>query len=310
MRTLAMTVASLGCAAMAVGWVLFLAFVLLPTRDQPVAAVLIPVSIVFIRLFSLFALLGAFWSGARSRAWFWIVEAVVAVLVLLLNAPFIPYPLAHPADTSSFVVVMIIVSGGAAILVGGIAAALDVRRGRPTWSRDGRSGVVLVAIVAAAGRIDGDICSRWVGYAGGGQVVAAPTATQSISVAGGAFQQPRLTMSGDDVAWACSSPTSMPPGTRSNRQPRDPRPAAGGLHDGRRRPARTARAGSSSMQRSRPSRRGHGRDDRGGLSPSFGRVLSSLPQRNGYEPLRGGDRGGWWPADHTSLGDAVASVLN
>jgi len=179
MRTAAMIVVTSGCAAMAAGWAYFMIALLLPASDSEIASVLIPLSITFIVIFGVLGALAACWSGARTRAGFWLVPAVVGLLVLLLNAPFIPAALQNPADTNSFLVTVVVVAAGAAVIIGGIAAFLDVRRGRPTWSREGPTGVVMVAVAAAV--LGAAVTSVLAGTASAGRVAAAPTMTGMVT---------------------------------------------------------------------------------------------------------------------------------
>ncbi len=180
MRTIAMLVVTAGCAGMAAGWAYFLIALVLPASDSELASFLIPLSVTFMAIFGVFGALSAWWAGARSHAWFWLLAALVGLVAVLLNAPFIPVALANPTDTNSFIVTIVVVAAGAAISVGGIAAFLDVRRGRPTWSRDGRSGLVGAAMVAAL--VGASATSVLAGSsAGGGRVASVPTMTGLIT---------------------------------------------------------------------------------------------------------------------------------
>ena len=187
-RTTAMIVVAAGCAAMAAGWAFFLIALLLPAPDNEVASVLIPLSIAFVVIFAALGALSAWWPGARSRAAFWLVPAVVGLLVVLMNAPFIPPALTNPADTSSFLVTVTVV---AAVMIGGIGAFLDVRRGTPTWSRNGRTGVVVAVAVAAL--VGAGATSVLAGSsAGGGRLTVAPTMTGLITAENTKFTEPTV----------------------------------------------------------------------------------------------------------------------
>lgn len=197
-RTFSMTLVSAGCIAMALGWIAFLV-VLVPATDDATASALTTVSVAIAAIFSALALAGAFWTGARSRAGFWLTAAVLGLIVVLLNAPYIPAALAHPSDTGSFLVTILVVAAGAAITIGGIAAFLDVRRGRPTWSRTGRVGLVVLAIVGALLGAATTSVLAGSASAGNGRVAAAPTVTGVLTAANTTFVQTDLGMKGADV---------------------------------------------------------------------------------------------------------------
>jgi plastocyanin len=198
MRTAAMMIVTAGCAAMAAGWAYFLIALVLPASDAALASFLIPLSVTFIAIFGVLGALSASWTGARSRAGFWLAAAVVGLLAVLINAPFIPVALANPADTNSFIVTIVVVAAGAAISIGGIAAFFDVRRGRPTWSRNGRSGLATIAVVAAV--VGASATSVLAGSsAGGGRVAATPTVTGLITAEDTRFSGPSVSANTGDV---------------------------------------------------------------------------------------------------------------
>jgi plastocyanin len=199
MRTVAMTVVCFGCAAMAAGWAYFLIFLVLPATDKNLVAVLAPLSLAFVVMFGVLGAVGGCWPGTRTRAGFWLGAAVVGLLAVLLNAPYIPVALANPADTNSFLVTVVVVAAGAAILVGGIAAFLDVRRGRPTWSRDGRTGLVVAAVVAGVVGAAATSVLAGSASAGGGRVTAAPTMTGLITAQNTTFLEASLSVKNGEV---------------------------------------------------------------------------------------------------------------
>ena len=87
------------------------------------------------------------WAGARTRAWFWLVATIPGILVLLFNGFYASYALAHPADALSFVTTLVVLVAGILVIVGSLTAWLEVRRGRPLWTSDGRAGSVAVGVV-------------------------------------------------------------------------------------------------------------------------------------------------------------------
>jgi uncharacterized cupredoxin-like copper-binding protein len=198
MRTAAMMIVTAGCAAMAAGWAYFVIALLLPAADSELASVLIPLSLAFVAIFGVLGALSMWWPGARSRAGFWLIAAVVGFFAVALNAPFIPVALANPADTSSFLVTIVVVAAGAAITIGGIAAFFDVRRGEPTWSRSGRAGLVVVAVVAAL--IGAGVTSVAAGSSVvGGRLATAPTTAGLITAENATFVGPNVSVKNGDV---------------------------------------------------------------------------------------------------------------
>ena len=147
-----MTMVSDGCVAMAVGWIAFVIVLVLPAADRCDRIRVDPDLARDRRDLWRPGALAAWWPGARSSAGFWLVVAILGLLVELMNAPYIPPTLAHPADTNSFLIRITVVVGGAAVMIGGIAAFLDVRRGTPTWSRTGRTVLVVRRCRRFAGR--------------------------------------------------------------------------------------------------------------------------------------------------------------
>ena len=198
-RTFAMIVVSAGCWAMAVG-LAYLIVLFAPTAaDQPQAALLLPV---FGSIAVLFGVIGAtslVWSGARRRAWFWLVAVILALLLLAMNLRVIPYDLSHPANTSPFLITIVVVPGALGAIIGGVAAFLEVRRGRPIWMRSGRAGWVSVAVIGAM--VGAATTSLLAGLtsAGGAGVAAAPTTTGVVTAENIKFVETSLTMTNGEV---------------------------------------------------------------------------------------------------------------
>jgi plastocyanin len=175
-----MTVVGAGCWAITVGLAYLILDVAPPYAqgaDNSDAAVMIPM---FVSITVIFAVIGAasmFWSGARRRPWFWLLAIVFALLVLALNLRHIPYDITHPANTSEFFITIVVVPGALAAIAGGIAAFLEVRRGRPIWTRSGRAGWVSVAVIGVL--MGAAITSLLAGLASAGAagVAEVPTVT-------------------------------------------------------------------------------------------------------------------------------------
>lgn len=197
-RTFAMTVVSAGHAVVLAGLAYFMIAVVLPIADEPPAAVIIPVFSLFIAVFGVIGTLSVIWTGARRRAWFWLVAAVPALLLELLNARRVPYDFSHPANTSSFLVTIVVIPAALAIVVGGVAAFLEIRRGRATWTRSGRAGWVITAIIGAlVGAAITSVLAGSTTVAGG--VAEAPTVTGTLTVENSMFVETSLEMKNGEV---------------------------------------------------------------------------------------------------------------
>jgi uncharacterized cupredoxin-like copper-binding protein len=164
---------------MVAGLVLFVFALALPIAGEPgFPAIMIPIFVVFIAAFVVIGTLSVVWPGARRRAWFWLVATVPALLMVLLNARHIPYDFGHPADAIPFIVTIGVVSGALAIIVGGVAAFLEVRRGRAIWSASGGAGRAISAVIGAlAGATVTSLLAGAVASSGGAGVAQAPTTT-------------------------------------------------------------------------------------------------------------------------------------
>jgi uncharacterized cupredoxin-like copper-binding protein len=193
---MAMTVTSVGSLAMAATWLAFL--VLLVPADGPETPALRAISLVFAALFGALGAAGLLWAGARRRVGFWISLPLLAIGVLLLNAPFILGPLTHPDDTKSFFIAILLVGASAAMIVGGFAAAGDAGRGTSTWSRTGRAGFIAVAVVGAM--VGAVTTSALAGVSGGsGRLTAAPTVTGSVRAVKTTFTAANVSIRTNDV---------------------------------------------------------------------------------------------------------------
>ena len=155
-RTFAMTVVGAGCWAMVAGVAYFLAYLIVVYAPASGAVRMVPnLTPIFTSVGAIFGVIGTLslaWTGARRRAWFWLIPVVLAVLFEAFNAQDIPYDLARPANTAAFLITVIVLTGAIAIMAGGIVAFLEVRRGTSIWTRSGRTGALsLVGIGIALG---------------------------------------------------------------------------------------------------------------------------------------------------------------
>ncbi len=202
MRTFAMSMVSAGMAMIIAVFVYFLfSFVLPAVAKDPKseAAPFLPIFVGFIVIFGVLDLASLFWLGARRRAWFWLVCAVPGVLVLLLFGMQITFALTHPADAQQFIPTVLAIVGAGCVIVGGIAAFLDVRRGVPTWSRQGRAGTIVTAFGAFV--IGALVTSALAGSASSasGGVAEAPTTTGVETAKDVKFTETSLQMKNGEV---------------------------------------------------------------------------------------------------------------
>jgi heme/copper-type cytochrome/quinol oxidase subunit 2 len=153
-RTFAMTVVGAGCWVMVAGLAYFLAYLILVYVPASGAVQMVPnLSPIFATFATIFGVIGTLslvWTGARRRAWFWLMPVILGALIEAFNAQHIPYDLARPANTAPFLITIVFLAGSIAVIGGGIAAFLEVRRGRPIWTRSGRAGWMSVLIIGIA----------------------------------------------------------------------------------------------------------------------------------------------------------------
>jgi plastocyanin len=153
-------------------------------------------------LIAIFVFVGAvsmFWSSAPRHAWFWLAAAAPGLFLVLLKAREIPFDLTHPANTIAFVVTIVAIPAALAIVVGGIVAFFDVRRGRGTWTRTGRSRWVIAAVVGGMVGAASTSAIAGAASAGGSGVADAPTVTGVITAENSKFVYTSLNLNGGDV---------------------------------------------------------------------------------------------------------------
>lgn len=185
-----------GVAALALVMTLKLA----PNANQPIAPVLFAIAGTLIAIFCFVCAVSILWSGARRRPWFWLATVAPGLLLVLIKAREIPYDLTHPADSIAFLVTIITLPAALAIMVGGIAAFLDVRRGQATWTRTGRAGWVIIAVVGAVvGAAATSLLAGSAAPAGATAIAEAPTTSGVVVAEKTAFTAARLTMEDGEV---------------------------------------------------------------------------------------------------------------
>jgi plastocyanin len=150
-RTFAMSVVGAGCWVMVAGVAYFLAYLIIvyvpATGAVRMVPNLLPVFTAVAAIFGAIGTLSLVWTGARRRAWFWLVPVILTVPFQGFNAQDIPYDLARPATTAPFLITIVFLAGTLAVIAGGLAAFLEVRRGQPIWTRSGRAGWVCMAVI-------------------------------------------------------------------------------------------------------------------------------------------------------------------
>jgi plastocyanin len=153
-RTFAMTVVGAGCWAMVAGVAYFLAYLIVvyapASGNERIVPNLLPIFTSVAAIFGTIGTLSLVWTGARRRAWYWLVPVLVAIPFQGFNAQDIPYDIARPASTAPFLITVVFLAGVIAIVAGGIVAFLEVRRGRSIWTRSGRAGALSMAIIGIA----------------------------------------------------------------------------------------------------------------------------------------------------------------
>jgi plastocyanin len=197
-RTYAMTVVSVGYGAMTAGLV-YLVILFMRAGDEFRASALVPVFTAISVIVACVGLVSVVWSGARRRPWVWLVFAIPAGFILLMNATYLAYDIARPSITETFLRSLLVLAGGLAIVLGAVAAFFEVRRGRSIWTRTGPIGWGSVAVVGAL--VGAAMTSLLAGSAsaGGAGVAVEPTVSAVLTVEKNAFAEASLEMQGGEV---------------------------------------------------------------------------------------------------------------
>ena len=213
-RTFAMTVVGAGCWVMVAGLAYFLAYLIgvygPASGDERIVRNLPPIFTTIAAVFGVLGTLALVWTGARRRAWFWLIPVILVVWVQAFNAQDLPYDLARPANTAAFLTTVILLSGAIAVIAGGIVAFLEVRRGRPIWARSGRAGALsMVGIGVAAGAVATALLAGLVPTGGPGGTKT-PTVTSVITIEDLAFVgSPRMN-DGEVLGLIVTNPEDVP----------------------------------------------------------------------------------------------------
>jgi plastocyanin len=198
-RTFAMRLVSGGYIVGLAALALVLTLKILPVANEPIGPVLFAIAGVLIAIFVFVGAVSLLWSGAPRRAWFWLAAAAPGLVLVLLKAREAPFDLTHPTNTIAFLVTIVAIPAALAIMVGGIVAFLDVRRGRPTWTRTGRAGWVIAAVVGAVmGAVSTSVIAGSAS-AGGSGVADAPTVTGVITAENSKFVDTGLNLVAGEI---------------------------------------------------------------------------------------------------------------
>jgi hypothetical protein len=197
-RTFAMTVVSAGYGAMTAG-LTYLVVLFMRAGDDFRGGALVPVFATITVIVAGVGLVSLVWSGARRRPWFWLVSALPALFILLMNATYLAYDITRPTITETFLRSLLILAGGLAIFLGSISAFFEVRRGRPASTRSGPIGWVSMAVIGAL--VGASITSMLAGSAsaGGAAVAEEPTVSGVLTVEKNAFVETSLDMNDAEV---------------------------------------------------------------------------------------------------------------
>jgi plastocyanin len=167
----------------------------LSTNPDEVLPVLVLVG-TFVVVFAISALIVTFLPSAPRRGWLWPVLAIPAVLFVLLNAPYLVYPLTHPADTL-FAESLVMVVATLALVVAGALAFREARDpSRASGSRTRYVSSIVGAI--ALGAVATGVLAGAAG-AGASQLAASPTTTATLVAAETKFETTSYSMSSSDV---------------------------------------------------------------------------------------------------------------
>ena len=197
-RTFAMTVVSAGYGVMTAG-LAYLVFLFMRAGDNLRVGALVPVFATITGIVGVVGLVSLVWSGAPRRPWFWLVSAIPALFILLMNATYLAYDITRPTITETFLRSMLVLAGGLVIIVGAITALFEARRGRPTWTRTGLAGWVSMAVTGAlvGAAITSLLASS--ASAGGAGGAEEPTVSGVLTIEKNAFVETSLDMNDGGV---------------------------------------------------------------------------------------------------------------
>jgi hypothetical protein len=213
-RTFAMTVVGAGCWVMVAGFAYFLAYLIgvygPASGDERIVRNLPPIFITLAAIFGVLGTLSFLWAGTRRRAWFWLIPVVLTAWIQAFNAQDFPYDIARPANTAPFLITVITLTGAIAIIGGGIVAFLEVRRGRPIWTRSGRAGALsMTGVGIAVGAVATALLVGLVPTGGPGGTKT-PTVTGVITIEDLAFIGSPQMKNGEVLGLIITNPEDVP----------------------------------------------------------------------------------------------------
>ena len=186
-------------------WLLSLLFVyilvvlVLPAiATGPEAAPFVVLIVGFLALFVLGAALSTFWPSAPRRGALWLLLLIVPVLFLLLNAPFLVFPLTHPSDIG-FTAILPLLVGTIVLVWSGVVAFREARSGSmpagASWRA--RIAIAVVAGATAGAFATGVLAAK--GGGGSGTVAGAPTVTNTLTAENTKYLTTSYSMGSSDV---------------------------------------------------------------------------------------------------------------
>lgn len=164
----------------AVALVLYLLSIfVLPDVDNPETAPFLFIFGIFLVLFVIVAVAATFWSGAPRRPWFWVAGVIPAVLLVLLNAPYLPYALTHPGDVQGFTAALPLVVSAVVAVMAGWFSFRDARAQSAATTPTQRAAMALTIAVAAT---LGAVATAFLGTGGGGATAAEVGPTSVVEI--------------------------------------------------------------------------------------------------------------------------------
>jgi plastocyanin len=199
-RTFAMRIFTWTYWALAVTVAYVLLSIILPAaKESPEAASFIPLFVVFLVVDIIGAAVATFVKSAPTRPWLWLALLFPPVLFWLMNAPFLPYPLTHPADLA-FTAVLPLTVLTIALVVLGITSFREARnpaRGSRSGPRAGLT-VALVAGLTLGATATGYLAATAAG-GGGSALAATPTTSAALLAENTKYATTTYSMKSSDV---------------------------------------------------------------------------------------------------------------
>jgi hypothetical protein len=197
-RSFAMQVFAATYWLLAALFVYILAVLILPelAKNPDQVGPFLPLIGGFLIVFVIGAAVATFWRSAPQRGWVWLVLIIPPVLFLLMNAPFIPYSVTHPADIG-FTAVLPLLIGTIVLIWAGAVAFREARSGVRTGGSRARVAVSIVAGVTLGAFATGYLAAGAGG--GAGTVAAAPTTSATLVAEGTKYLTTSYSIGSSDV---------------------------------------------------------------------------------------------------------------